>query len=98
MAFQLRAGKEIINVPRVCDLVIEMVSAWNKQGARQRIEWQVCQEADKDVPSRLENYAKWRGWKEGIELTRNFDALDFVLARRFVRYAAENKIHVTRIN
>ena len=99
MVYQLRAAKEVINLPRIATLVVEMVSPWNKNTGPTRIEAHVMVSANQEVPVRAAEYSAWRRGRVGFEkLLDTVDALDFVMARRFIRYAAEHRLHVTRIN
>ncbi|MNU19530.1 hypothetical protein D3C71_77590 [compost metagenome] len=99
MAYLLKAGKETISIPRISTLVVEMVSPWNKHAGPTRIETRVMKEAHKDLPVRVVDYGRYRNTRVGMDrLCERVDALDFVIARRFIRYVAENGLVVTRIN
>lgn len=99
MAYLLKAGKETISIPRISTLVVEMVSPWNKHAGPTRIESRVMKEAHKDLPTRIVDYGRYRRSNPNLDrLCETVDALDFVIARRFIRYVAENGLTVTRIN
>jgi len=99
MAYLLRAGKQTINLPRISTLVVEMVSPWNKNSGPTLIEARVMKAAHKELPTRATDYGRFRHTNPDVDrLCESVEALDFVLARRFIRYVAENNLHVTRIN
>lgn len=100
MSLQLKAGRELQISDRVCHLIMEMLSPWYKY---ERHQYSLCidplfvQRAHKELPINAAEYAKWREREQNnVKLAGSFDSLDFVLARRFIRTAAENRKVIER--
>lgn len=100
MTLQLKAGPELMITTRVCHLILEMLSPWYKYNDREgslAVDPLFVQRAHKDLPVNAGEYELWRKRENNnVTLAGVFDHLDFVIARRFIRMAAENRRAIKR--
>lgn len=100
MTLQLKAGPELLIASRVCHLILEMLSPWYKYNDRDAIlaiDPLFVQRAHKDLPVNAGEYELYRVRpNNNVTLAGVFDRLDFVIARRFIRMAAENRRAIKR--